>query len=148
MGRFLKIGCLGLLGLVGIIVVIGVIGAIVAPAPPSSPPERAEKKGGVEQAQPRDQQAGGGQQRDQQPAQKTYQVGETARVGKVVWEVIDAFRTEQLVSTFGTRANGTFVVVDFRFTNNRDESVTLSPDLHMTLTDSQGRQFETSADAW
>jgi len=40
------------------------------------------------------------------------------------------------------------VVVDFTFTNNRDEEVTLDPELHMVLKDSKGREFGTDPDAY
>ena len=49
---------------------------------------------------------------------------------------------------FGTQKQGRFVVVDFTFTNNRNEEVTLDPDLHMILKDSKGREFGTDVDAW
>ena len=75
-------------------------------------------------------------------------MGETAQAGNVEWKVTDAFLTDQLKSTFGTQKGGDFVVVDFTFTNNRTEEVTLDPELHMLLKDSQGREFGTDADAW
>ena len=60
----------------------------------------------------------------------------------------DAFLTDQLKSNFGTQKRGNFVVVDFTFTNNRPEEVTLDPELHMVLKDSQGREFGTDIDAY
>jgi len=39
-------------------------------------------------------------------------------------------------------------VVDFTFTNNRSEEVTLDPELHMVLKDSKGREFGTDPDAF
>ena len=60
----------------------------------------------------------------------------------------DAYLTNQLKSGFGTQKRGRFVVVDFTFTNNRDEELTLDPNLHMILRDDQGREFETDVDAW
>jgi len=75
-------------------------------------------------------------------------VGQTATVANVEWKVTDAYLTDQLTSTFETQKRGRFVVVDFTFTNNRDEEVTLDPELHMILKDSQGREFGTDADAW
>ncbi len=61
---------------------------------------------------------------------------------------MDAYLTNQLRSGFGTQKRGRFVVVDFTFTNNRPEEVTLDPELHMVLKDSQGREFGTDPDAW
>ena len=75
-------------------------------------------------------------------------MGQTAQVANVEWEITDAFLTDQLRSGFGTQKRGRFVVVDFTFTNNRDEEVTLDPELHMILEDSQGREFGTDVDAW
>ena len=77
-----------------------------------------------------------------------YSVGQTATVGNVEWKVTEAFLTDQLKSTFGTQKGGNFVVVDFAFTNNRTEEVTLDPELHMVLKDSQGREFGSDIDAW
>jgi hypothetical protein len=77
-----------------------------------------------------------------------YSVGQTAKVGNVQWKVTDAFLTNQLKSNFGTQKQGRFVVVDFTFTNNRDEEVTLDPQLHMVLKDSGGREFGTDPDAY
>ena len=79
---------------------------------------------------------------------KTYEVGQTATAANVEWKVTDAFLTNQLKSNFGTQKRGTFVVVDFTFTNNRNEEVTLDPELHMILKDSQGREFGSDPDAW
>jgi hypothetical protein len=63
-------------------------------------------------------------------------------------EVSDAYLTNQLRSNFGTQKRGRFVVVDFTFTNNRDEEVTLDPELHMVLKDRTGREFGTDVDSW
>lgn len=60
----------------------------------------------------------------------------------------DAFLTNQLKSTFGTQKRGRFLVVDFTFTNNRNEEVTLDPELHMILKDSKGQEYGTDVDAW
>jgi Domain of unknown function (DUF4352) len=77
-----------------------------------------------------------------------YSVGQTAKVANVTWKVTDAFLTNQLKSNFGTQKQGRFVVVDFTFTNNRNEEITLDPELHMILKDSSGRKFGTDPDAY
>jgi hypothetical protein len=77
-----------------------------------------------------------------------YSVGQTGQAANVEWTVTDAFLTDQLKSNFGTQKRGNFVVVDFTFTNNRNEEVTLDPELHMILKDSQGREFGSDLDAW
>jgi Glucodextranase, domain B/Domain of unknown function (DUF4352)/zinc-ribbon domain len=95
------------------------------------------------------------QKNEQQPqAQKQptpqaeYSVGQTAQVANVQWRVSDAYLTNQLRSNFGTQKRGRFVVVDFTFTNNRDEEVTLDPELHMVLKDRGGREFGTDPDSF
>jgi hypothetical protein len=95
------------------------------------------------------------QKNEQQPqAQKQptpqaeYSVGQTAQVANVQWRVSDAYLTNQLRSNFGTQKRGRFVVVDFTFTNNRSEEVTLEPEMHMVLKDRTGREFGTDVDSW
>jgi hypothetical protein len=80
--------------------------------------------------------------------QAEYSVGQTAQVANVQWRVSDAYLTNQLRSNFGTQKRGRFVVVDFTFTNNRNEEVTLDPELHMVLKDRRGREFGTDPDSW
>jgi hypothetical protein len=104
--------------------------------------------GGNDPAQNQDQGQQQGQQEQQPKPQSEYTVGQTATVGNVEWTVTDAFVTELLRSGFGTQKRGRFVVVDFTFTNNRDEEVTLDPQLHMTLKDSRGREFGPDPDAF
>jgi hypothetical protein len=145
------LGCLGVLGLLLVVIIIG--------AALGGGDETATGGGGGGQGQDQQQdqgqrdegQQGQGQDQqgqDQQQAPKLYQVGETAKVGNVVWKVTDAYSTTQLKSNFGTQKRGNFVVVDFTFTNNRNEEVTLDPELHMTLKDATGREFGTDTDAW
>jgi hypothetical protein len=162
------------LGCAGILVVAVLLGAVVSALAggggeqASSPSERQEQDEGLEgggpdpeankplqgeRAEPQD-----GQQQQQPPAQQAaeskpkpppeYTVGQTATVGNIEWTVTDAYLTNQLRSGFGTQKRGRFVVVDFTFTNNRSEEVTLDPELHMTLKDSGGREFGTDPDAW
>src|SRR5215204_384299 len=88
-------------------------------------------------------------QAEQKPRpQAEYSVGQTAQVANVQWRLSDAYLTNQLRSNFGTQKRGRFVVVDFTFTNNRDEEVTLDPELHMVLKDRSGREFGTDVDSW
>jgi Domain of unknown function (DUF4352) len=89
-----------------------------------------------------------GTESPQEKPEKVYAVGETVQVANVEWTVSDAYRTPVLESTFGTSKQGDFIVVDFTFTNNRSEEVTLDPEMHMILKDSQGREFGTDVDAW
>jgi len=84
----------------------------------------------------------------EEAAAKNATLGDTVSVGNAEWTVTDAFLTDQLKSGFGTQKRGRFVVVDFTFTNNRDEEVTLDPELHMVLKDSRSREFGPDPDAW
>ena len=143
-------GCLGLLA------VAVLLGALVS-ALAGGGGRGGAGAGGNESAQNQDQGQNQGQnqaqgqqqgQQEQPGPQSEYTVGQTATVGNVEWTVTDAFVTDLLKSTFGTQKRGRFVVVDFTFTNNRPEEVTLDPELHIILRDAQGREFGTDFDAW
>jgi Domain of unknown function (DUF4352)/zinc-ribbon domain len=144
-GRTVVLGCLGI---IGILILLGIIGAALG----GGGDETAGGGGGNDAAQDQDQGQQQGQQEQQSEnkpkPQPEYKVGQTATVGNVEWTVTDAYLTNQLRSGFGTQKSGRFVVVDFTFTNNRDEEVTLDPQLHMVLKDSQGREFGPDPDAW
>jgi hypothetical protein len=152
---------LGCLGIMGLLLLVGIIGAIGGGGggqqAADSPPEQAEKDEGVEGGGPEpeaNKPLEGEIAKEEKPEpqkpkpQKKYSVGQTAKVANVEWKVTDAYLTNQLKSGFGTQKRGRFVVVDFTFTNNRDEEVTLDPQLHMILKDSQGREFGPDPDAW
>ena len=140
------VGCLGLIAV--LVLPFVVIGALI----PGGGGGGGGAGGSGQQAQNEEQgqeQGQQDQQAEQQPGpQPEYTVGQTAQVGNVEWTVSDAFITEQLRSGFGTQKRGRFVVVDFTFTNNRDEEVTIDPELHMLLKDSRGREFGTDIDAY
>jgi hypothetical protein len=149
-GRTIALGCLGV---IGILVLLGIIGAALGGGGgETAGGSGGGGAGGNEPAQNQDQRQ---QQRQQEQQSENkpkptpeYTVGQTATVGNVEWTVTDAFLTKQLKSGFGTQKRGRFVVVDFSFTNNRPEEVTLDPQLHMVLKDSQGREFGPDPDAW
>jgi hypothetical protein len=112
-----------------------------------------DKKAKPEKDEPQDQQNESKPQAESKPKPQPkpkpdYKVGQTADVANVTWKVSDAFQTSQLNSSFGTHKQGMFVVIDFAFTNNRNEEVTLDPALHMILKDSKGREFGTDPDAY
>lgn len=93
------------------------------------------------------------QEAKEKPEKKVKRVPEYAvwgevQVGNVAWRVTSRYLTNQLNSSFGTHKRGRFVVIDFWFTNNRDEEVTLDPELHMVLKDTQGREFGPDPDAY
>lgn len=77
-------------------------------------------------------------------------IGQTLTVGEAEWVVQDASQTEVLQSQFGPAGSdkqGNFVIVDFTFTNNTGEAVTLDP-VNMTLLDAEGREFESDTDTF
>jgi hypothetical protein len=120
--------------------------------PRAAAPADDKKKAKPEKEKPQAQQNEAKPQAESKPKPEPkpkpkYKVGQTADVASVTWEVSDAFLTNRLKSAFGTQKQGRFVVIDFTFTNNRDEEVTLDPELHMILKDSQGREFGTDPDA-
>ena len=71
-------------------------------------------------------------------------IGQPVTVGDVVWTVTDARRESQLFQEgvspqFAKTAEGTYVIVDFDFTNNGNEAVTLNTE-SLKLIDSEGRE--------
>jgi hypothetical protein len=142
------LGCLGIFGL--LVVLIIVVAAFGGGGDETAGGGGGGGGGGGQQDQQAQGQRDEGQQgqAQEQRGPELYLVGETAKVGNVEWRLTDAYYTTQLKSNFGTQKRGNFVVVDFTFTNNRDEEVTLDPELHMTLKDSTGREFGTDPDAF
>ena len=136
------------MGCLGILAAAVLLGALVSALAGGGGGGGAGAGGSEQQAQNQNQGQQQAQQEQQPRPQADYTVGQTAQVGNVKWTVTDAFVTELLRSGFGTQKRGRFVVVDFTFTNNRPEEVTLDPELHMTLKDSRGREFGTDFDAW
>ena len=152
-------GCLGIVG-VFCLLVFAIIAASVGGSGGGGGSEVAEKdkkpraaapaddkKAKPEKDEPQDQQNASKPKPKPQPKPQ-YRVGQTANVANVTWKVSDAFQTNQLNSSFGTHKQGRFVVIDFTFTNNRTEEVTLDPELHMILKDAKGREFGTDPDAY
>ena len=145
------------MGLIGLVFLLSFLGAVLGGGGGGSA-GGGGGGGGGQQAEEAQAAAEGGNEEEQpeepqEPEQREkpkpeYRVGQTAKVGNVRWKVTDAFYTEQLKSNFGTQKRGNFVVVDFTFTNNRNEEVTLDPELHMVLKDSRGREFGSSLDAY
>lgn len=69
------------------------------------------------------------------------ELNEPVDVADVTWEVTNAEQTDRLKSPI-ERRRGNFVVVDFNFTNNSDEPVTLDS-ASLAVLDGEGRTFET-----
>ncbi len=134
MGKKILIGC-GALSVIGVLLIILV--AVIA----------ALGGGGTETAG-----EGGGGGSDsggsEQPTQPTADIGENLVVGEAEWLVNNAVQTDQLQSQFGgPAAQGNFIVVDFTFTNNTGEAVTLDP-VTMKLVDGQDRRFDADTDSF
>jgi hypothetical protein len=144
-----------------LVVLLGIIGAAIGGGGGETAGGGGGGAGGNGDQQAEEAQAAAGDGKEEAPAKEEkpkpekkpkpepkYRVGQTATVGNVQWKVTDAYLTDQLTSTFDTQKRGRFVVVDFSFTNNRPEEVTLDPQLHMVLKDSRGREFGPDPDAF
>jgi uncharacterized protein DUF4352 len=138
--------------IIGLFVIVIILAAALSSGGDETAGGGGGGAGGNEPAQNQDQGQQQGQQEQQSEnkprPQSEYTVGQKAAVGNVEWTVTDRFVTELLRSGFGTQKRGRFVVVDFTFTNNRDEEVTLDLQLHMTLRDSRSREFGSDPDSW
>jgi uncharacterized protein DUF4352 len=118
-------GCIGLILL--LLVVAGGCAAILA----SIGGDTDSKSGDSKLGAPKEEQA-------------TVPVGEPVTVGDVQWTVTDARQTNRLESSlgqFGDPKQGNFVVVDFNFTNNGSEPVTLDS-ASLALLDGEGRESQ------
>lgn len=78
-------------------------------------------------------------------------IGDTVAVGDVEWTVTSAKQANQLTqqgvpSDFAKTEQGNFVIVDFDFTNNGGEAITLDNE-SLALVDSEGRESGPSSDA-
>lgn len=85
---------------------------------------------------------GGGEAPADQPA---VAIGEPVTVGETVWTVTEARQATQLTAEFAEPEQGNFVVVNFDFTNNGSEAVTLDT-VSLTLIDSDGRESQADPD--
>jgi hypothetical protein len=80
---------------------------------------------------------------EQQPTAKA---GESLTVGETTWKVAEANKQQQLSNSLGENKQGNFVVVNFQFTNNGSESVTLDSEM-LTLIDAENREFNVDTDS-
>ncbi len=80
-------------------------------------------------------------------AQPVHKVGGTAKVSGAKWKVVEAREAGKLVDPngFERTKRGSFVVVDFEFTNTGKEAVTLDSQ-HAMLFDSEGRHSDVDPD--
>lgn len=72
-------------------------------------------------------------------------MGEIAEIGDVSWQVTSVSQTDTVGDEFDSMS-GNFVVVDFAFTNNSNETKTLDSG-SLRIVDDQGRENEANIDA-
>ncbi len=75
----------------------------------------------------------------------TAKIGEPLWVGDVTWVVEDAKMVTELTSSYEKPLRGTFVMVNFTFTNEGKEAATLDT-ASLALIDSEGRKSEADPD--
>jgi hypothetical protein len=119
-GRLVVFGCGGLLALVVLIVVVGALfgGSNQETAVEENKEQGGQEQGGEEEVQ---------EEAPQQQKQASYGLNETVTVGDASWVVTNAQKANQLTDPFGIDPprQGAFVIIDFQFQNNGDESKTL-----------------------
>jgi Domain of unknown function (DUF4352) len=78
----------------------------------------------------------------------TYNVGDTAKAGKMTWTVTNAYETDKLIDSYDVDPpkRGHFVITEFEFTNGSNEAVTLDAEMHVALKDAKNREFSPSAE--
>jgi len=133
------IGCGGLLVLLVLFVgCLAIIGSnrdtAKGPEPSESEADKEERKKGTAK---------------KKEGEETVAIGQPIKVGDVTWTVTDARMTNQLVQQGISPKNakteeGSFVIVDFDFTNEATEAATLNTE-SLKLVDSQGRESGTRA---
>jgi hypothetical protein len=78
-------------------------------------------------------------------------IGQPVRVGDVSWTVTNASQASEIrqrgFGQFGETKRGNFVIVDFNFTNNSSEAVTLDS-ATVALMDSGGNKSEADPDTF
>ena len=90
---------------------------------------------------------GGGDQGAAEQEGPKGKIGQTVKFSNVAWRVTTARQATELKAPYTKKKQGNFVIVDFLFTNNGDEAVTLDS-ASLVLLDSEGREFEADPDAF
>ena len=134
MPRWLKIVGVGCGGFVVLGIMLVVLVAVLSTNGATTNPSQGQKDELAE-----DQKQAGND------SQKAVKVGEPVDVGDVKWLVQDARQATELQSEFDETKQGNFVIVDFAFTNNGNEAVTLDS-TSLALVDSEGRKSEADPD--
>ena len=93
--------------------------------------------------------SGSGESRERKAQQAAVDIGQPVRVGEVTWTVANARQVSEIrekgLGQFGQTKRGNFVIVDFNFTNNSSEAVTLDS-ASLSLIDSSGNKSEVDPD--
>jgi Domain of unknown function (DUF4352) len=95
--------------------------------------------------------SGSGESRERKAQQAAVDIGQPVRVGDVTWTVTNARQVSEIrekgLGQFGQTKRGNFVIVDFNFTNNSSEAVTLDS-ASVALIDSSGNKSEADPDTF
>jgi hypothetical protein len=133
-------GCIGLI-LLGLLTVGGSFALVANVEPPadseSGSSEEKQKSGSFESESSKEKEKAGSSEEEQ----SAVAIGEPTTVADASWVVTSAEPRTRLNSQFLDPKQGSFVVVDFRFTNNGSESKTLHQNA-LKLLDGDGREFD------
>src|SRR5215203_818770 len=95
--------------------------------------------------------SGSGESRERKAQQAAVDIGQPVHVGEVTWTVTNARQVSEIrekgFGQFGETKRGNFVIVDFNFTNNSSEAVTLDS-ASVALMDSSGNKSEADPDTF
>jgi Domain of unknown function (DUF4352) len=131
------VGCIGLI-LLGLLTVGGCFALVATVEPPTNSESGSSNSNGKQKS---------GSSKGEQSA---VPIGESITVGDVTWRVTNATQTNRLSQRdvpkdFAKSKQGSFVVVDFDFTNNGSDPVTLD-NASLALIDSEGRESNPDPD--
>jgi len=95
--------------------------------------------------------SGSGESRERKAQEAAVNIGQPVHVGEVTWTVTNARQVSEIrekgLGRFGETKRGNFVIVDFNFTNNSSEAVTLDS-ASVALMDSSGNKSEADPDTF
>jgi hypothetical protein len=137
-------GCIGLI-LLSLLTVGGCF-ALIANVEPPSDSETGSSEAEPSEAESSREKKKSGSSKEEQSA-STVSIGQPATVGDASWIVTSAEPRTRLTSQFLPTKQGNYVVVDFRFTNNGNESKTLHQNA-LKLLDRDGREFDPDTDTF
>jgi hypothetical protein len=93
--------------------------------------------------------SGSGESRERKAQQAAVDIGQPVHVGEVTWTVTNARQVSEIrekgFGQFGETKRGNFVIVEFNFTNNSSEAVTLDS-ASLSLIDSSGNKSKVDPD--